>query len=110
MSDNIAFARMRDLAEVVGSINRRVETLEADVEPGTSVRMTGLLGNGVDRDFSISHGLGTRFVSVELFINSGDYLNIEADVKRITPNAVAVSFRDIPSPNQFGFVLVGPSA
>ncbi|UKK84751.1 hypothetical protein L7H23_01205 [Sphingopyxis sp. BSN-002] len=109
MIDNIAFARLRDLAEVVGGINRRVDALEADVEPGTSIRLTGTIGNGVDKDFVIPHGLGTRFVDVKLFENSGDYLNIEADVKRTTLNAVTISFKDTPTPDQFGFVLVGPA-
>lgn len=109
MIDNIAFARLRDLAEVVGGINRRVVTLEGDVEPGTTVRLTGTLGNGVDKDFIIPHGLGTRFVDVKLFENSGDFLNIEADVARTTLNSVTVSFKDTPTPDQFGFVLVGPS-
>lgn len=77
--------------------------------PGKSaIRMTGTLGNGSTAEFTITHNLNTRFVSVELFENGGNYLNIEADVRRVTLNAVSIGFREAPTSNQFGFVLLGP--
>lgn len=115
VTDNIAFERLRELAKVVGSINRRVEVLETEEPPfgppGANAQwLTGLLGNGADSEFVINHGLGTYDVSVMLRFADPPRFNVIADIEPTTLDSVKVSFADPPETNQFAFVLIGPPA
>lgn len=115
-TEPVLFRRLRDLAEVVGGLSDRVAVAEQrPMTPGpagtagaSSIRITGTLGNGVDAEFTITHNLNTRFVSVELFENGGEHLNIVADIRRATPDSVTVGFAEPPAPAEFAYVLLGP--
>lgn len=106
MAEPVIFQRLRDLAEVVRNVRRRVDTLEAD-ETGT-VWQSGSLGNGSLASFTITHNRGTRDIGVEVFENSGDYETVIADVARPTLNAITITFASPPTINQYRYVLYAP--
>lgn len=115
MSEPILFTRLRQLAGVVRGLGERLDVVEALAPvPGpqgeNATWMSGVIGNGVDSDFTITHNLGTRRVAVEVFRNNEDRETVIADVKRPTDNSVQISFANPPAENGFSYVLIGPPA
>lgn len=44
--------------------------------------------------YNVDHNFGTRDVTVQVFENTGDYQNIDADITRTTTNRVVVAFAE----------------
>jgi len=64
------------------------------------------LGNGSNTSFAVTHNLGTRDVTVNVYDNS-TYDSVIVDVVRTDVNTVTVSFATAPSSNEFRVVIVG---
>lgn len=65
------------------------------------------VGNGSATSFTVTHNLGTRAVTVNIFETASPYTQIFADVTHDTTNAVAVAFSSAPSSGQYTVVVVG---
>lgn len=71
-------------------------------------KSSGVLGDGTNTSFTLTHDLNTRNVHVTVFQNSGDYDEWEVEVKRPTVNTVQVVFTGYtPASNEFAWVVVG---
>lgn len=68
----------------------------------------GVLGDGAATAFTITHGLGTFSVGVEIVENAPPYATRIADVTRPTPDTVTIAFAAAPAPNQYRYILHGP--
>jgi hypothetical protein len=68
----------------------------------------GVLGDGIAAEFTITHGLGTRNVGVEIIENAPPYRTRLADVRRPTDDAVTIVFGTPPTANQYRYILHGP--
>lgn len=103
MADSVAFQRLRDFAEVVARIRRRVETLEASGSPALTA-IVGTVGNNVDDEFVIAHPFGSRAVTVECWRNVAPYESVIPDISRST-GAVTLGFGAPPTSNQFAYAI-----
>ena len=65
------------------------------------------IGDGTATSYTISHNLGTRDVSVQIFENGSPYAQVEADVEHATTNTVIVKFAAAPTSAQYRAVIVG---
>lgn len=63
------------------------------------------IGNGTDTEITVTHGLGTRDVVVEVVRNSGNYDTIICEVQRTSTNAVKLVFGVAPTENQFRVLI-----
>ena len=64
------------------------------------------VGNASATSFTITHGLGTRDVSVQVYDNAS-YDTVIADVVRTDTDTCTVSFSSAPASNAYRVVLVG---
>lgn len=74
---------------------------------GRKLKNASSIGDGSATSFTITHNFGTRDVSVDVFPNSGDFDNVEVDVRRPTVNTVQVVFASAPASNAFRVVVLG---
>lgn len=103
MADSVAFQRLRDLAEVVARIRRRVEAVEA-ASNSPLPPVVGTVGNNVDDEFVIAHPFGSRAVTVECWRNAAPYESVIPDISRST-GAVTLGFGAPPTSNQFAYAI-----
>lgn len=64
------------------------------------------IGNGSSTTITVTHNLGTTFVQVELFENSGG-ATVFCDVNNRVTNAVDLVFATAPTTNQYAVVVIG---
>jgi hypothetical protein len=65
------------------------------------------IGDGSDLSITVTHNLGTKDVTVQIFENSADYNQIEADVQHTTIDTITIKFAEAPSVNEYRVVIVG---
>lgn len=65
------------------------------------------IGDGSLLNITVTHNLGTKDVNVQIFENSADYNQIEADIQHTTTNTITVKFAEAPSVNEYRVVIVG---
>lgn len=70
-------------------------------------KYTTLIGDGAATSYTVTHGLNTRQVQVEIYRNSGDYDTVQACVGRPSLNTVELQFSVAPTSNQFEVVVIG---
>lgn len=57
--------------------------------------------------YVITHNLGTRDVQVAVYLNSGNYEEVEVDVERTSTTTVTLRFAVAPAANAYRVVVVG---
>lgn len=65
------------------------------------------IGDGSATSYTITHSFNTRDVIVRLFPNSGDYDDVEVDVRRPTTNTCQLVFATAPTSNAYRVVVMG---
>lgn len=65
------------------------------------------IGDNAATSFTISHNLGTRDVTVQIFDNASPYAQVEADVEHTTTNAATIRFAVAPTTDQYRVVVIG---
>lgn len=65
------------------------------------------IGNGVLTTIPVTHNLGTKDVTVQIFENNADYNQVEADVQHTSLDEITVKFAVAPSTNEYRVVVVG---
>lgn len=69
-------------------------------------KYTSQIGDGVALSWPITHNLGTREVTVQIY-DATSYDTVEADVVRTNDNTVTVSFASPPPAQSFKVVIIG---
>jgi hypothetical protein len=65
------------------------------------------VGDGTSTSFTVTHNLGTKDVTVQIYEVTGAGSQIEADVSHTSNSEVTVSFALAPSINEYRVVVVG---
>lgn len=64
------------------------------------------VGDGTSTSYTLTHNLNTRDVIVRVFPNSGEYDDVELDVRRPSVNTVTLVFSLAPSLNSYRAVVM----
>ena len=70
-------------------------------------RYVATIGDTTNTVYTITHNLGTRDVAVSVFNNSGNYDDVEVEVRRPTTNTVEIRLSAPPGNNALRVVIVG---
>ena len=65
------------------------------------------IGDGSNTSYTVTHNLGTREVTVVVYRNSGNYDEVECEVRHTSTTALTLVFSAAPTSNQFRVVVVG---
>lgn len=65
------------------------------------------IGDGAATTYTVTHNLGTKDVTVQIFENNEEYNQIEADVQRTSTSAVTIKFAEAPATGEYRVVVVG---
>lgn len=74
---------------------------------GATTKVVATIGNNAATDFTVTHSLNTRDVTVEVYRNSTPWDKVLVDVERDSVNSVIVRFAVAPASNSFRVVVVG---
>jgi hypothetical protein len=72
---------------------------------GRPRRANGTLGDGAATSFTLTHNFNTKAVHVAVYRNSGNYDEVEVEVRRNNVNSVDVLFASAPTTNQYAYVI-----
>jgi hypothetical protein len=72
---------------------------------GSGGSYTANVGDGTNTSFTITHGLATRDVIVQLYENGSLYQNVDVDIRHTTTSAVDLVFSVAPTTNQYRVVI-----
>lgn len=65
------------------------------------------IGDGSATSYVVTHNLGTKDVTVQIFENTGAGAQVEADVNHTSSSAVTITFAVAPVINEYRVVIVG---
>ena len=89
-----------------GTDDQRIVTpLKLATYSGRALRASGNIGDGSATQYDVTHNLGTRDVTVEVYRNSGNYDTVVCDVSRPSTSVVRLNFTSAPTSNQFRVVV-----
>lgn len=74
---------------------------------GLMRRYSSDIGNGVLVDYTVTHNLGTRDVTVQVYANGAPYAQVECDVEHTSINEVTIGFNVAPAVNGYRVVVMG---
>ena len=86
---------------------RAVTPLKLKNWAGGPKRYGAEIGDGSATSFTLTHNLGTRALQVAVYRNSGNYDQIECEVRHTSTSAVTLLFTAAPTSNQFVAVVTG---
>jgi hypothetical protein len=65
------------------------------------------IGDGSAISYTVTHNLGTKDLTVQIFETNADYNQIEADVQHTSDSVVTVKFASAPTAGEYRVVIVG---
>lgn len=74
---------------------------------GAPKRYAADVGDGSNTSYTITHNLGTRDLTVGVYRNSGNYDEVECEVRHTSTTALTLLFSAAPTSNQFRVVVLG---
>lgn len=82
--------------------------LVLDTANGYGVRKYAVsIGDASATSYTVTHNLGTKDVTVQVYDNSSPYAQVEADVEHTGSNTVTIKFAVAPTLDQYRIVVVG---
>lgn len=64
-----------------------------------------LVGDGVSQTIAVTHNLGTRFLHVTVYRNSGTFSEVQPEVRHTDNNTITFRFTPAPALNEFYAVI-----
>lgn len=74
--------------------------------PVLTRKVTLTIGDGIATSYTVTHGFGTRDVTVQVY-DASSYDTVIADTVRTSTNAVTVGFASAPASNSYVAVVIG---
>ena len=65
------------------------------------------IGDGAATSYTVTHNLGTKDVTIQVYDNSSPYAQVEADVEHTGSNTATIKFAVAPTTDQYRIVVVG---
>ena len=91
-----------------GSDDARIVTpLKLSTWSGKTRRFAQTIGDGSATQFTVTHNLNSRDVSISVVRNAAPYDTVLTDAERDTVNSIVVRFASAPASNAFRVVVVG---
>jgi hypothetical protein len=82
--------------------------LVLDTDNGYGVRKYSTsVGDGSATSYTVTHNLGTKNLTVQVYDNSSPYAQVETDVEHSGNNTVAIKFAQAPTTDQYRVVVIG---
>ena len=82
--------------------------LVLDTANGYGVRKYSTsVGDGSATSYTVTHNLGTKDLTVQVYDNSSPYAQVETDVEHSGNNTVAIKFAQAPTTDQYRVVVIG---
>jgi hypothetical protein len=82
--------------------------LVLDTANGYGVRKYSTsVGDGSATSYTVTHNLGTKNLTVQVYDNSSPYAQVETDVEHSGNNTVAIKFAQAPTTDQYRVVVIG---
>lgn len=106
----------KGLSEAATQAETDAETLDAPyyVSPaklggwaGRKLKFAANIGDGSATQYTVTHNLGTRDVTVAIYRNSGANDEVLCDVEHTTTNSLTLRFASAPSSNLYRVVVLG---
>ncbi len=73
----------------------------------STVFSTTSVGDGSATSYTVTHNLGTKDLTVQVYDNSSPYAQVETDVEHSGNNTVAIKFAQAPTTDQYRVVVIG---
>ncbi len=86
---------------------RAITPLKLTTWSGKTRRFTSDIGDGSATSFTLTHNLGSRALQVSVYRNSGNYDQIDCEVRHTSTSALTLVFTSAPTSNQFTAVVTG---
>jgi hypothetical protein len=86
---------------------RAITPLKLTTWSGKTKRYTTDIGDGSATSFTLTHNLSSRALQVSVYRNSGNYDQIECEVRRTSTSTLTLLFTTAPTSNQFTAVVTG---
>lgn len=86
---------------------RAITPLKLTTWSGKTKRYTSDIGDGSATSFTLTHNLNSRALQVTVYRNSGNYDQIECEVRHTSTSALTLLFTTAPTSNQFTAVVTG---
>lgn len=85
-----------------------VDANGVSVDPAVVVRkVAAAIGDGTATVFTVTHNLNTQDVTVAVYLNSGSFEEVIADVEHTTVNTVTIRFATAPAASAYRVVVHG---
>lgn len=72
-----------------------------------AVKYTSQIGNGVLTAITVTHGIGSQFVTVQVYESATPWAQIECEINNISTTQTTLKFNTAPTTNQYTVVIVG---
>ena len=69
--------------------------------------MRAWVGDGIAKNFVLTHNLNTRALSVDVSQSASPYAQVMPDNEKTTLNTITIKFSKIPTSGQYIVTLVG---
>lgn len=86
---------------------RAITPLKLKTWSGAPKRYETTIGDGSNTSYTITHNLGTRDLQANIYRNSGNYDEIDAEIRYTSTTQMTVIFSAAPTSNQFRVVVRG---